>query len=113
IKQHIKYRIEQPSTQVILAGYQAPGTLGHHLHIGTPRIKLLGVERHVRAKVHMFDSYSGHADYSGLIQWIEPMKHQAKRVFITHGEFESAQSLSEKIQHHTTIIPDIFEKHQL
>ncbi|MFT4310918.1 MAG: MBL fold metallo-hydrolase [Candidatus Woesearchaeota archaeon] len=115
IKQHIKYRIEQTSTQMVFVGYQAPGTLGNVIMQKEPIIRLLGCQRHVKAKIHSLDSYSGHADYAQLLQWVTPLLPKAKRVFITHGQPEAAQSLQEKMKtlktHTTFIIPQLYETH--
>jgi metallo-beta-lactamase family protein len=111
IKHHIKNHIDDPKNAILFVGYQAYGTLGYWIKSGSKKIRLLGERVYVRAKVNSIDSFSAHADYNGLLNWIKFFKPKPKRIFLTHGELKSAQSLSKKIERLgiKTYIPDMKE----
>ena len=98
IKHHIRQYIDDPKNTILFVGYQVQGTLGYWIKEGRSKIKLLGVEARVRSKVESIDSFSGHADYKGLLNWLKYFTPSPKKVFITHGDEKSAVSLSDKIK---------------
>jgi len=62
----------------------------------------------VRARIFTLGGFSGHADRDGLMNWLSRIKNPDLVVFITHGEEESARSLSETIHSrfgYSTIVP--------
>ncbi|MBU0615913.1 MAG: MBL fold metallo-hydrolase [Nanoarchaeota archaeon] len=98
IKHHIKNHISDPKNTILFVGYQAYGTLGYWIKKGEKRVRLLGEVVNVKAKVESIDSFSAHADYQGLLDWLKFFNPKPKKVFLTHGEPKSALSLSKKIQ---------------
>ena len=49
----------------------------------------------VKASIDHIDALSAHADRSELVRWTDTMgKRAPRRVFITHGEPESAESIA-------------------
>lgn len=97
IKHHIRNSISDEKNTVLFVGFQVQGTLGYWLKKGEKRIRLLGVEVDVKAKIEAIEGFSGHADYKELIEWLNNFKPKPKKVFITHGEEEQIKSFSEKI----------------
>ena len=112
IKHHIKQNIGDPRNTILFVGFQVIGSLGYWIKKGEKRIRLLGTERIVKAQVESIESFSAHADYNGLIDWIKNFKQKPKKVFITHGDEEATISLSDKIKklNIKTYIPDMFEE---
>ncbi|MCX7709625.1 MAG: MBL fold metallo-hydrolase [Clostridia bacterium] len=88
IKHHLKHNLWKKESTILFVGYQAIGTLGRKLVDGAKKVKLLGEEINVNARIEMIDGFSGHADKEGLLGWIGKFKKKPKQVFIVHGEEE-------------------------
>lgn len=93
IRKHLKRLLWQRECTVLLSGYQAVGTLGRLLAEGAERVSIQGEEVRVRARVRMFDSYSGHADAAGLVSWAKARQPITGTTFIVHGEPAAAEGL--------------------
>lgn len=97
IVHHLKKRLPDPTTTVILGGYMAVGTRGRRLEQGENPIRMHGQEIEVRAAIEKVPGLSGHADRSGLLQWLGHLKAPPKRTFLTHGEPDSAAALADTL----------------
>jgi metallo-beta-lactamase family protein len=95
---HFQHYIEDSKNTVLFVGYQAPGTLGHALVNGKKEIWIYGKKYPVHASIKIIDSLSAHADYNEILEWLSHFERAPKKVFLTHGELESAQALQEKIK---------------
>lgn len=95
---HLKNRIEDERTTVLITGWQAPHTLGRRLVDGDKTVRIFGETYHNRAQVAVLNGFSGHADYQELLNWVGSMKRKPSRTFLVHGEEPSAVSLQEKLQ---------------
>jgi len=98
IKHHIRNSIEDEKNTLLFVGFQVQGTLGYWIKKGEKRVRLLGLELDVNAKIESIDSFSGHADYRELIQWLKNFSPKPKKVFITHGEEEQSLAFSKRIE---------------
>jgi metallo-beta-lactamase family protein len=98
IRHHLRNRLWQRSTTVLLVGYQAKGSLGSLLEEGAKRVKIMGDEVNVAATIQRLDDYSGHADGPELVQWLKERLPIRKSVFLTHGEEEPQIGLAEAIR---------------
>ena len=112
IKHHIKYHISNPKNTILFVGYQVPGTLGYYIKKGEKRVRLLGTEVDVNAKVESIESFSAHADYKELLTWLRNFSPKPKKAFIVHGDEEAANSFSKKVEKQgiKTYIPSMEEK---
>lgn len=97
ILHHLKQRLPSSRNTVILGGFQAEGTRGRQLKEGARFIRIHGQDVPVRAAIEEVPGLSGHADRSGLLRWLEPLK-QPKTVFLVHGEVPSAEALAATLQ---------------
>ncbi len=97
IRHHLKNRLWQPATTVLLAGYQAQGTLGRLLQDGVRRVKIHGEEIDVRATIEKIDDYSGHADGPELKAWMMARLPLRGGVFLTHGEDDNMDGLTRRL----------------
>ena len=95
ILHHLKNNIGDPKTTVLFVGYCADNTLGRRIRDGEREVPILGGRYQVRAKIEIIDSFSGHADHSELIAWFERMSGPKRRVWLVHGEPDSALALRE------------------
>jgi len=98
IKHHIRNSIDNPKNTLLFVGYQAEGTLGYWLKEGEKKIRLLGVEVDVLAKIESIDGFSAHADYKELITWLNYFNNKPKKIFITHGEEAQIDAFSKRIK---------------
>ncbi|EKD71653.1 MAG: hypothetical protein ACD_46C00134G0001, partial [uncultured bacterium] len=94
---HLKAYAPDPKSTILFTGFQAAGTRGARIIKGEKEIKIHGQFVPVRAHVEVISSTSAHADYQELLEWLSKFTKPPKRIFITHGEPESALSLKNKI----------------
>ena len=90
IRHHLKNHLWDASTTLLLAGYQAEGTLGRILQQGAKNVTIMGEDITVKATIGQIEDYSGHADGPELVAWVKARLPITKTVFLTHGE-EDAQ----------------------
>lgn len=89
VKHHIANSIARPNNTILAIGYCAPTTLGAKL-LADPRpevVSIFGNEYSVLADIYSIDAFSGHGDYSEMINYLkcqDPKK--VKKVFLVHGE---------------------------
>ncbi len=83
---YLKQFLEQPTTTILLVGYQADGTRGKQLLEGAHELKLFGKYHAVRAAVAHLEGLSAHADQDELLFWMSAIKNIPEKVFLVHGE---------------------------
>jgi metallo-beta-lactamase family protein len=94
----LKQRLPDPSTTVLLAGYQSEGTRGRLLQDGAKEVKMLGEVVPVRAQVKVLDGFSAHADQSEILRWLGTFPKAPKTTYVVHGEAAGANALAEEIR---------------
>ncbi|MEY8337331.1 MBL fold metallo-hydrolase [Lachnospiraceae bacterium 62-35] len=94
IRHHLKHNLWRPECTVVFAGYQAVGTLGRSLIDGSPSVKIFGEVIDVRAHIEKMEGISGHADESGLIEWVSAFKEKPDKVFLVHGDDKVCDSFA-------------------
>ena len=105
IKHHLKHNIWNPKSTILFVGYQAVGTLGRKIVDGAKKVKILGEEFSVNARVEYIEGFSGHADQSGLVNFACSFNEKMpKHIFLIHGEYESQLALKEKLKEQ---LPDV------
>jgi metallo-beta-lactamase family protein len=92
IRHHFKHRLWKENTHVVIAGFQAQGTLGRILVNGVKRIKLFGQEILVRAQIHTLGGFSAHAGQSQLVEWAAAFEGEP-RFYLVHGEQKALEEL--------------------
>ena len=95
---HLKLRLPDPRTTVLLAGYQAIGTRGRSLQEGAKSVRIFGEDIPVGAHVETVHGLSAHADADGLMRWLRTAGRPPKRLFVVHGDPGPAKTLAERIQ---------------
>jgi len=95
---HLKHRMPNPDTTVLLAGYQAEGTRGRSLQDGAKEIKMLGEVIPVRATVKVLDGFSAHADQGEILRWLGTFTGPPKMTYVVHGENAGATALAGAIR---------------
>jgi metallo-beta-lactamase family protein len=95
IRHHFKHNLWRPECSIIFTGFQVRGTLGRLIVDGIKKVRVLGEEIAVRAKVYTIGGFSAHADQKELLEWLGSFKNKPE-VFVVHGE-ESVALEFEKI----------------
>jgi len=72
-------------------GFQPKGMLGRKLIDGARRVEIDGESVPVRASIYYLTSFSGHADYRQIINWLKHFQYIGK-IFIVHGKPDSSQA---------------------
>lgn len=90
--------IEHKKNSILIVGFQAEGTRGKALLSGDSELKFFGKYYKIKAEVFKINAFSGHADQSELIDWLQHFKSPPKLTFINHGEPHQSQALKTKIR---------------
>lgn len=97
IKHHLKHNLWKKENTILFVGYQASNTLGRSLIDGARKVKLFGETVQVNAEIRRLAGISGHADYTGLMNWIKAID-SPKKVFVNHGEEIAVEALAREIR---------------
>lgn len=95
---YLQQMIDDPTTTILLVGYQAEGTRGRQLQEGCHEIKFFGRYFPVKARVKSIESLSAHADQQDLLDWLSEIKNIPEEVFLIHGEQTALDAFRVKIQ---------------
>ena len=109
---YMKQLIDEPTTRVMLVGYQAEGTRGRQLFEGAHEIRIFGKYYQVKAEIHHVESLSAHGDQGEIMDWLSDINNIPEQTFLIHGEPSAADALRVKIQdaHRWRVhIPKLFE----
>jgi len=97
IRHQLKANLWKRNATVMMAGYQAQGSLGRILLDGATRVRIQGEEIDVKAHISQFDLYSGHADADELVSWIKKRSPIEQTIFLTHGEEAAMTALRTRL----------------
>lgn len=98
ILHHLKHNLWRRDSHVVFVGFQAEGTLGRALVDGTPRVKIMGEQIAVLAKIHTIGGLSAHADRDGLMEWAGHFKQSKPIVYVVHGEEQASFALAQSLR---------------
>jgi metallo-beta-lactamase family protein len=117
IKHHIRNNIGNPSNTILMVGYCTPDSLGGKLTAGSKEVSIFGKEYQVKARVEVMNSYSAHADYHEMLDYLSCQKKEVvKKVFLVHGEYDVQTDWREKLLKSgfkNIEIPEMKSEHQL
>jgi metallo-beta-lactamase family protein len=94
---HLKLRLPDSRTTVLLPGFQAAGTRGEKLQNGATEVRIHGQMVPVRARIETIDGLSAHADRDGLLDWLAGFERPPAQIFLVHGEPAQAEALARAI----------------
>ncbi len=102
ILHHLRHGLWRRGVHIMIAGYQAAGSLGRQLVDGASMVKIMGDQIAVRAKVHTLGGFSAHAGQTELLAWAASFKGGSPdggwpRFALTHGEDMPRTALSDKL----------------
>jgi metallo-beta-lactamase family protein len=98
ILHHLKHNIEDARSTILIAGYQAEGTLGRRLVDRQPEVRILGQSYALKAEVVVLNGLSSHADHVGLLAALRPLAGTAQKIRLVHGEPERAEALAQGLR---------------
>lgn len=95
---YLETQAQNPSNTLLFVGYQAEGTRGRKLLEGDKELKVYGKWVPFHMEVAEIEGLSAHADHTELMDWMSEILNKPKRIFIVHGEKESAEALQKGIE---------------
>jgi metallo-beta-lactamase family protein len=113
---HLKRRLPDHHNLVLLTGYQAMGTRGRALQDGAETLRMHGKDVEVSARVATIQGLSSHGDADEIMRWIGTAEKKPRKVFVIHGEEESAQALAKRIHAEfgaKTIVPELKDSFEI
>ena len=101
VKHHLVNNIGNPRNTIMFVGYQAVGTLGRRIVDGEKEVRILGQKYRIKARVVRINGFSAHADRDELFKWLGALERPPRKVFVVHGEAESAQRFGDYLNQKT------------
>lgn len=95
---YLETQAQNPNNTLLFVGYQAEGTRGRKLLEGDKELKVYGKWVPFKMQVAEIEGLSAHADHTELMDWMSKIKNKPERIFIVHGEKESAEALQKGIE---------------
>jgi metallo-beta-lactamase family protein len=83
---------------IVFVGFQAAGTTGRKILEGADFVRIMKQEVPVRCSIRRIEGFSAHADWRGVLRWLEALPHAPTRVFTTHGEPAAATAMAGHIR---------------
>jgi len=116
ILHYIQHYISKPEHTLLFVGYQAEGTRGRMILEGAHEIKIFGKYHPVKIKKEMLQGLSAHADQNGLLDWLSEIKNTPRKIYIVHGEKQSAEAFLVKLRDTfgwTGTVPSLYQIEEL
>ncbi len=98
VMNYLEALLPDKRTDIILAGYQAHGTLGRDLQNKEEAVWIDNQPIKVNAQIHTMSGYSAHADQADLIKFIKEIEKGKKEIHIVHGEKDARDELERKLK---------------
>lgn len=86
VMNYLEALLPDKHTDIILAGYQAHGTLGRDLQNKEETVWIDNHPVEVNAQIHTMSGYSAHADQADLVKFVDGIEKGRKEVVVVHGE---------------------------
>lgn len=97
IKFHLRYNLDRRECSIIIAGFQAAGTLGRRLVDKARVVTIFGERIPVRAEIHTVGGLSAHADQPALLEWMRQIDPPPRQTFLVHGEAGATSAFAERV----------------
>ncbi|UCV27423.1 MBL fold metallo-hydrolase RNA specificity domain-containing protein [Ferribacterium limneticum] len=97
IKYHLRENLPRSECSVLIAGFQAAGTLGRRLVDGARLVHIFGQPVPVRARIYTVGGLSAHADQAALLKWLGGFHQPPGRTFVVHGEAGASANFAQAI----------------
>ncbi len=91
IKYHLRENLPRSECTILIAGFQAAGTLGRRLVDGARVVRIFGQQVPVRARICTVGGLSAHADQPALIGWLRGLENAPGQTCVVHGESSTTE----------------------
>jgi metallo-beta-lactamase family protein len=110
ILHHLRHKIHNPNTTILIVGYMARHTLGRRiLEQGMtyqesgrsrtpPMMKFLGKTYPLKARVVALGGFSAHGDKNEMLRFLKESNLEIKKIAVVHGEEDQSLAFSETLQ---------------
>ena len=98
IKYHLRENLPRSECTVLIAGFQAAGTLGRRLVDGARLVTIFGQPVPVRARIYTVGGLSAHADQAALLDWLRGFRKAPGHTFVVHGEAGASANFARAIE---------------
>lgn len=98
IKYHLRENLPRSECSVLIAGFQAAGTLGRRLVDGARLVHIFGQPVPVRARIYTVGGLSAHADQAALLDWLRGFHRPPGKTFVVHGEAGASANFKRAIE---------------
>jgi metallo-beta-lactamase family protein len=109
ILHHLKQRLPDRHTTVLLPGFQAEGTRGRSLQEGASHVRIHGADVPVNARIETIDGFSAHADRGEILAWLRGFERPPRRTWVVHGEPAGAVALATALREELRWTADVAE----
>lgn len=109
ILHHLKHHVEDSRTTILLAGFQAPDTLGRKLMDKVPEVRILDNTYRPKAETITLSGFSSHADQKDFDTFLGPLAGKVLHVRLVHGEVDRSEALAGRLRQMgfaDVVIPD-------
>lgn len=97
ILHHLRNTIEDPRNAILVVGFMAMNTLGRKIIEKEKEVNIFGDTYTVRARIEVIDAFSGHADRSDLLDYVNKI-HGLKKIFLVHAEETQAETFKKYLE---------------
>ena len=98
IKYHLRENLPRSECTILIAGFQAAGTLGRRLVDGARLVTIFGQPVPVRARIYTVGGLSAHADQAALLDWLRGFRKPPGHTFVVHGEAGASANFARAIE---------------
>jgi metallo-beta-lactamase family protein len=94
ILHHLIHNISDDRNTIMIVGYMAEHTLGRKILEKWESVPIFGKHFQLRAEVAVLNSFSGHADYNEITDYVGRLDTtNLKKIFLVHGEQKAQENL--------------------
>lgn len=113
---HEEKYLPDPTSTILLVGYQSVGSLGRKLVDGAKKVSIHGREIKVKAHIETLFGYSAHRDSDHLVEFVATADDKLKRIFVVMGEPGASMHLAQRLHDEfgkEAIMPERGKKYDL
>jgi hypothetical protein len=95
--EYLKQFAENKKNSLIFVSYQGVGSLGNKIQRGDKEVKIDNEMVSVNLDIRILDGFTGHADRSELMRFVQRLDPKPKKVIVDHGESSRCLDLASSL----------------